>query len=117
MKIKKAFSKLKDKQIEDAALKLHKADFEAVEKFKKFDAYSNKLCDYYVEGFELFLKYMAKHHPSLDFYTLDMEAVEKEIMADRPLTDVATGKVDDRMKDDTIVTAEALVDLSPSNAT
>ena len=70
VKIKKAFSKLKDKQIKEAALKLQKANFEVVEKFKKSDAYFDKLCDYYVEGFKLFRKYMAKHHPGLDFILL-----------------------------------------------
>ena len=44
--------------------------------------FRSKLCDYYVEGFELFQKYLAKHHPGLDFSKLDMEAVEKEILAD-----------------------------------
>ena len=54
-----------------------------MEKFKVSNEYSDKLCDYYVEGFELFRKYLAKHNPSLDFLKLDMEAVEKEILADR----------------------------------
>ena len=50
----KAFSKLKDKLINDAQLKIQKVSLEAVEKFKKSNKYSNKLCDYYVDGFELF---------------------------------------------------------------
>lgn len=52
MNIKKAFSKLKDKQIDNALHKIQKANPEVVEKFKKFDKYLNKLCDYYVDGFE-----------------------------------------------------------------
>jgi len=48
---KKAFSKLKDKQIDDALLKIQKASPEAVEKLKKSDKYSKKQCDYYVDGF------------------------------------------------------------------
>ena len=84
--IEKAFSKLKDKLIDEALLKIDKASSEAVEKFKVSDEYSDKLCDYYVEGFELFRKYLAKHHPDLDFSKLDMEAVEKEILADRQST-------------------------------
>ena len=52
MNIKKAFSKLKDKQIDNALHKIQKANPEAVEKFKKFDEYLNKLCDYYMDGFE-----------------------------------------------------------------
>ena len=54
-----------------------------MEKFKISDEYSNKLCDYYVEGIVLFKKYLAKHHPKLDFANLDMDAVEKEVLSDR----------------------------------
>ena len=57
-----------------------------MEKFKVSDEYLDKLCNYYVEGFELFQKYLAKH-PSLDFSKLDMEAVEKEILVDRQSTE------------------------------
>ena len=53
-----------------------------MEKFKILYEYSDKLCDYYVEGFELFQKYLAKHHPGLDFSKLDMEVVENEILVD-----------------------------------
>lgn len=80
--IEKDFSKLKDKQIDKALLKVEKASLEVVEKFKALDEYSNKLCDYYVEGFDLLRKYLAKHHPKLDFFKLDMEAIEKEVLAD-----------------------------------
>nr|POE68675.1 hypothetical protein CFP56_68217 [Quercus suber] len=45
--------------------------------------YSKKLCDYNVKGFELFRKYLAKHHPELDFTNFDMEAVKKEVLFDR----------------------------------
>lgn len=64
--IEKAFSKLKDKQIDEALLKVEKAGLETVEKFKALDEYLDKLCNYYVEGFDLFRKYLAK---------LDMEEV------------------------------------------
>ena len=47
---KKAFSKLKDKQIEETLLKVEKAGLEAMERFKVSYKYSDKLCDYYVEG-------------------------------------------------------------------
>ena len=74
---KMAFSKLKDKRIDEALLKIKKAGSEAVEKFKVSNEYLDKLCNYYVEGFELFQKYLAKHHPNLDFSKLDMEAIER----------------------------------------
>lgn len=106
---KKAFSKLKDKQIDDALLKIQKVDPEAVEKFKNSDEYSNKLCNYYVEGFDLFHKYMAKNHPNLDFSTLNMEVVKKEFLADRQSVE-AVGE-----GEDVAVTDEALVDPSSYN--
>lgn len=70
-----------------------------------------------MDGFELFRKYMVKHHPDLDFSTLDMEVVEKEILADHPSTGSAVGNVNDRKEDDIIVTVEASMDPSPSNPT
>ncbi|KAL0001811.1 hypothetical protein SO802_015592 [Lithocarpus litseifolius] len=81
---KKAFSKLKDKQIEEALVKIREVGAVVVEKFKDSDEYSEKICDYYVEDFDLFRKYLAKHHPKLDFSKLDVEDVEKEILADHP---------------------------------
>ena len=57
---------------------------------------------------------MAKHHPDLDFSTLDMELVEQEILTNRPLTSVAADHVNDGMKG-TVVTIEDPIDPSPSN--
>lgn len=51
-----------------------------------------------MDGFEIFCKYMARHHPDLDFSTLDIEAVEKEILVDRPSTIAATSNVNDGWK-------------------
>lgn len=48
MSTEKAFSKLKDKQIDDALAKLQKVGPKAVEKFKKSNEHSDKLCDYYI---------------------------------------------------------------------
>ena len=111
MNTEKAFSKLKDKLINDAQLKIQKVSPKAVEKFKKSNRYSNKLCDYYVDGFELFHKYMAKHHPDLDFSALDMEPVEKETLADRPSHSAVVDNVDGGVEG-TVVTAEAPMGLS-----
>ena len=65
-------------------MKVDKVGFEAGEKFKASDEFSDKLCDYYVDGFELFRKYLAKHHLGIDFSQLDMEEVEKEVLEDHP---------------------------------
>jgi len=56
----------------------------AVQEFKDSDSYSDELCEYYMEGFELFRKWMAKHHPNLDLSGLVMDDVEKELLANRP---------------------------------
>ena len=64
-------------------MKVKKEETKVVEKFKDFNEYLNKLCDYYVEGFELFRKYLAKRHPELKFANPNMEAIEKEVLSDR----------------------------------
>lgn len=106
---KKALSKLKGKQIDKALLKVKKTGSKAVEQFKAPDEYSDKVCDYYMEGFNLFRKYLAKHHPELDLSKLDMEEVEREILVDR-LPQVAT-------ENDVVikVTDNVPTNLSPSN--
>ena len=117
MNIKKAFSKLKDKQIDNALHKIQKANPEVVEKFKKFDEYLNKLCDYYVDGFE----FPASIWPSIirteTSLLLTWGQLRREIRADRPSTGSTAGNVDDRMEDDVVVTAGAPMDPSSSNPT
>ena len=80
--------KLKDKQIGDLELKLQKAEAMAVKEFKDSDEYSDELCGYYVEGFDLLRKWMAKHHLDLDLSNLVMDEVEKELLANRPSEDI-----------------------------
>lgn len=52
MSTKKAFFRLKDKQIKETLARILKVSVEAIEKFKDSDEYSDKLCNYYVEGFD-----------------------------------------------------------------
>lgn len=84
LQVEKDFCNLKDKQIGDLQLKLQKAGAVAAQEFKDFDSYLDELCHYYVEGFELFRKWMAKHHSNLDLSGLVMGEVEKELLADCP---------------------------------
>ena len=84
LQVEKYFCKLKDKQMGDLQLKLQKAGAMTVQEFKDSNTYSNELCEYYVEGFELFRKWMAKHHPGLDLSSLVMGVVEKELLSNRP---------------------------------
>ena len=55
-----------------------------MQEFKDFDVYSDELCGYYVEGFDLLRKWMAKHHPNLDLFGLVIGDVKKELLSDRP---------------------------------
>ena len=65
LQVEKDFCKLKDKQMGNLQFKLQKAGATAMQEFKDSDSYLNELCEYYMEGFELFRKWMAKHHPDL----------------------------------------------------
>ena len=84
LKVEKNFCKLQDKQIGDLELKLQKVGAMVVKEFKDSDKYSNELCRYYVEGFDLLKKWMAKRHPDLDLSSLVMGDVKKELLSDHP---------------------------------
>lgn len=55
-----------------------------VQEFKDSDVYSHELCEYYVEGFELLRKWMAKHYPDLDLSGHVVGNIEKELLSNRP---------------------------------
>ena len=114
LQVEKDFCKLKEKQIGDLKLKLQNVGAIAIQDFKDSNEHFDDLCKYYVEGFDLLVKWMAKHHPDLDLSGLVVGDVEKELMSDRPseaiaesmmeeATDVAEG-----MKEATVVTPTAL---------
>ena len=84
LQVEKDFCKLKDKQIGDLELKLQNVRATIVQDFKDSDKYSDKLCKYYMEGFDLLVKWMAKHHPSLDLFGLAVDDVVKKLMSDHP---------------------------------
>ena len=65
-------------------LKLQKVRATTVKEFKESDEYSDELWWYYVEGFNLLRKWMAKHHPNLDLFGLVMDDVVKELMSNCP---------------------------------
>ena len=70
--------------IGDLELKLQKVEATVVKEFKDSNEYSDELCGYYVEGFDLLRKWMAKHHPDLDLFGLVMGEVKKELLTDHP---------------------------------
>ena len=106
--MEKDISKLKDKQIGGLQFKLKKAGPDAVQEFKESNLYSDNLCEYNVEGFELFRRWMAKHHPELNLSGLVMGEVEKEFLADRPFKVTEENVVEE-------TTTATLVDPSPSD--
>ena len=61
-------------------LKLQKVGATAMQEFKD----SDELCGYYMEGFDLLKKWMAKHHPDLDLSGLAIGDVEKELLSNHP---------------------------------
>ena len=60
-----------------------------MQEFKDSDEYFDELCGYYVEGFDLLRKWMAKHHLDLDLSGLVIGDVEKELLFDRPSEAIA----------------------------
>ena len=81
LQMEKDFCKLKDKQIGDLEPKQKNVRAIVVQDFKDSDEYFDELCKYYVKGFDLLMKWMAKHHPSLDLSGLPVDNVEKELMS------------------------------------
>nr|POE84844.1 hypothetical protein CFP56_74197 [Quercus suber] len=75
---------VQDKQIGDLELKLENVGATVVQDFKDSDRYSDELCKYYIESFDLLVKWMAKHHPGLDLSGLAVDDVEQEFMSDQP---------------------------------
>ena len=84
LQVEKDFCKLKDKQIGDLKLKLQKVGATAVKEFKDSNKYSDELCRYHMEGFDILKKWMAKHHLDLDLSGLVMDDVENEHISNRP---------------------------------
>ena len=106
LQVEKDFYKLKDKQIGDLELKLQNLGATAVQDFKDSDEYSDNLWKYYVEGFDLLVKWMAKHHPNLDLSSLAMDDIEKELMSNRPF-EATTKNVTEEATDTAEVMKEA----------
>ena len=80
LQMEKDFCKLKDKQIGDLELKLENIGATVIQDFKDFGEYSDELSKYSVEGFDLLVKWIAKHHPGLDLSSLAVDDVVKELL-------------------------------------
>ena len=91
-------------------LKLQTVGATAVHDFKDSDEYSNELCKYYMEVFDLLVKWMAKHHPRLDLSDLAMDDIEKELMSDHP-SEVAAENVTEGATEVAKVMEEAAITI------
>ena len=103
---------LQVENIGDIELKLEIVGATTIQDFKDSDEYFDELCKYYVEGFDLLVKWMAKHHPGLDLSSLAMDDVEKELLSAEAtienVTEEATDVVEG-MKEATVITPANLV--------
>ena len=81
-----------------------------VQDFKDSDEYSDELCKYFVEGFDLLVKWVAKHHHGLDLSSLAVDDVQKKLMFNRPSEAIVENvmeeatNVTEGMKEATIIT-------------
>ena len=78
-----------------------------VQDFKDSDEYSDELCKYFVEGFDLLVKWVAKHHHGLVLSSLAVDNVQKKLMSSKAtaenVTEEATN-VAEGMKEATVIT-------------
>ena len=65
-----------------------------------------------MEGFDLLVKWMAKHYHGLDLSGLAVDDVKKELMSDRPFEAIAKNVIEGATNA-TEVMKEALVDPVP----
>ena len=83
--------------------------------FKDSCNYSDELYKYYMEGFDLLVKWMAKHHPSLELSSLAVKDVEKELISNHPSEAIEANVIEEAtniaegMKKATVVTPIDLV--------
>ena len=87
----------------------------AVQEFKDSDSYLDELYEYYMEGFELFRKWMAKHHPNLDLSGLVKGKVEKELLVDHPSEARAENVMEEAMTIAEVM--EEPMTITPANPT
>nr|POE52799.1 hypothetical protein CFP56_68709 [Quercus suber] len=112
LQVEKDICKLKDKQIGDLELKLQNVGATTVPDFKDSNEYSDDMCKYYVKGFDLLVKWIAKHHLDLDLSGLAVDDVEKELMSDRPF-EATVENVTEEVTDAAEVMKKALTDSVP----
>ena len=82
LRVKREFTKEKDKQLAAAREKIKGIAAKAVEGFQQTEEYNTILFSWYFMGFELLRRYFIKHPSGVDLEKLDLEEVDKEMVAD-----------------------------------
>ena len=72
----------KDEQLKAAKERVKTIATKSVEPFQQTDEYNTMLFSWYYKGFKLFRQYLVKHPTGVDLESLDLEEVDKEMMAD-----------------------------------
>ena len=54
----------------------------SIETFQQTDEYNTVLFSWYYKGFKLLWRYLIKHPTTVDLASLDLEEVDKEMVAD-----------------------------------
>nr|POE82781.1 hypothetical protein CFP56_19693 [Quercus suber] len=84
LKVEKKLVIQKDEEIQAAFLKKDEEHEKVIAKFVDSDRFYDIQFEQYFKGFELFLQWMMKHHSHVtDFPSLNFEAIDNEILADK----------------------------------
>ena len=83
LKIEKKIVIQKDEEVQAALLRTDEEHEKVIAKFLKSDHFSDMQFEQYFKGFELFCRWMIKHHSHVaNFANLDFEAIDTKILAD-----------------------------------
>ena len=80
----------KDEQLATTKEKIKGIAAKAVEGFQQTEEYNTVLFRWYFKGFELLRRYFIKHPSGVDLEKLDLEEVDKEMVADKVAQSSAT---------------------------
>ncbi|KAL0015932.1 hypothetical protein SO802_003001 [Lithocarpus litseifolius] len=100
----------KDEQLSVAKEKIKTVAAKAIEAFQQTDEYNTVLFSWYFKGFELLRRYLVKHPSGVDLDSLDLEEVDKEMIADEtshslaPEGDAPKSALPPSVGDDTVTT-------------
>ena len=80
----------KDEQLANTREKIKDIAAKAIEGFQQTEEYNTVLFSWYFKGFELLRRYFIKYPSGVDLEKLDLEEVDKEMVADKAAQSSAT---------------------------